>query len=143
MNRRDLFLALSVLPFSARAMDFGSLAAAVKDPLIALVMNQLNINDDQAKGGVGSVLTLLKEKLSLKDFGKIAKLVPNAAKYMDSAKSLGAVSGPLKNAAGLNGALGKLGMDTDTTAKFVPTVTDFLGNAGGDKVKGLLAKALQ
>jgi len=46
-------------------------------------------------------------------------------------------------AAGLNGALCKLGMDADTSAKFVPTITDYLGKLGGDPTKKLLAKALQ
>jgi len=143
MNRREFALALIAIPFAVRALDLGALTAAVKDPLIALLMNKLNINDNQAQGGVGSMLTLVKEKLSVKDFSTVTKLLPNAGQYMDTAKSLGAISGPVKNLAGLNGALSKLGMNADTTAKFVPTVTDFLSNAGGDKVKGLLAKALK
>lgn len=143
MQRRTLLLVLSGLPLLARADGLGSLASALKDPLIALLTSQLNVNDDQAKGGMGSLLTLLKEKLSLNDFGKITKLVPNASKYMSLAKSLGAVTGPVKNKAGLNGALGKLGMDADTSAKFVPTITDYLGKLGGDTTKTLLAKALQ
>lgn len=143
MNRRDLLLTLSILPFAASALDLGSLASAAKDPLIGLLTNKLKVNDNQAQGGMGSLLTLLKEKLSLNDFSRITKLVPNATKYMDMAKSLGAVAGPLKNMSGLQNSFGKLGMDSNTAAKFVPTVTDFLGSAGGDKIKGLVSKALQ
>lgn len=143
MKRRTLLLALSAAPFIAHADSFGALATALQDPLIGLLTNQLSVNDDQAKGGVGSLLTLLKEKLSLKDFASITKLVPNASKYMGVATSSGAVSGPLKNMAGLNGALDKLGMNADTTAKFVPTITHYLGKIGGDTTKALLAKALQ
>jgi len=41
--------------------------------------------------------------------------------------------------AGLNGALGKLGMNPETVAKFTPTVTDYLGKAGGSGVQSMLA----
>jgi len=55
------------------------------------------------------------------------------------AKSLGVVSGPLKNAAGLNASLGKLGMKPETAAKFAPTVLEGVGNVGGTQLKSLLA----
>ena len=61
---------------------------------------------------------------------------------METAKSLGAVAGPLKDLAGLNGALGKLGMNADTVSKFAPAVTKYLGKVGGDSVSKMLAGAL-
>jgi hypothetical protein len=70
-------------------------------------------------------------------------LVPGASGYLDSAKKLGAVTGPLKNLEGLNGALGKLGMNADTVAQFTPLVTNYLGKLGGPTVQNLLAGALQ
>ena len=70
-------------------------------------------------------------------------MVPGYAKYMDLAKTLGAVVGPLKNVTGLNGALGKLGMSTDTIAKFVPMVTNFMGKTGGSTVTNLMATVLK
>jgi hypothetical protein len=62
---------------------------------------------------------------------------------MEQAKALGAVAGPLKNLAGLNGALGKLGMQPETAAKFAPTVTDYLGKAGGSGVQSMLSGMLK
>jgi hypothetical protein len=53
------------------------------------------------------------------------------------------VAGPLKNVAGLNGALGKLGMNADTIAKFVPLVTNFMGKTGGSTVTNLMAAVLK
>lgn len=145
MNRRHALLLLSSLPFAAhvQGQTLKSLAASMKDPLMSLLTSQLGVTDNQAKGGVGSLLTLAKEKLPAADFLKIANVVPNASKYMELAKTLGAVIGPLKNVAGLNGALGKLGMSTETIGKFVPTVTNFIGKAGGTTVTGLLATVLK
>jgi hypothetical protein len=52
------------------------------------------------------------------------------------------VTGPLKSVAGLNGALGKLGIPPETAAKFVPMVTNYLGKVGGPTVQQLLSTAL-
>ena len=145
MNRRILLLATLSLPFTALAQtpSLGSLASGLKDPLLTTLKSQLGVTEDQAKGGVGSYLLLAQEKLAKGDFDKVAGLVPGASKYMDSAKKLGAVAGPLKNLAGLNGAFSKLGMKSETASKFAPTVTNYLGTAGGDGVKKMLAGVLK
>lgn len=144
MNRRTLLLCLGALPLSSLAQtDLGSLTSALKNPLMGMLTSQLGVTEAQATGGVGSYLALAQEKLAKGDFDKIASLVPGASKYVDQAKKLGAVTGPLKNLAGLNGALGKLGMNSETVAKFVPTVTDYLGKAGGSSVQNMLATMLK
>ena len=145
MNRRMLLLATLSLPLTALAQtpSLSSLASGLKDPLLNVLKSQLGVTEDQAKGGVGSYLLLAQEKLAKGDFDKVAALVPGASKYMDSAKKLGAVTGPLKNAAGLNGALSKLGMKSETASRFAPAVTDYLGTAGGDSVKTMLAGILK
>jgi hypothetical protein len=143
MNRRHTLLLLAGLPLVANAQSLSNLASSLKDPLLGMLTSQLGVTDNQAKGGVGSLLTLAKEKLPAADFTKLANVVPGASKYMALAKTLGAVAGPLKNVAGLNGALGKLGMSTETIAKFIPAVTDFMGKAGGSTVTNLLATVLK
>ena len=130
---------LAALPFASHAQTLSSLTTAVKDPLMKMLTSQLGVTENQAKGGLGSYLTLLQEKLSKGDFDKIASFVPGASGYLESAKKLGAVTGPLSNLAGLNGALGKLGMNPETVSKFTPAVTDYLGKAGGSGVQSLLA----
>lgn len=144
MNRRHALFALLGLPLAAQAqLNLKSAAASLKDPLLGILTSQLGVTENQAKGGVGSILTLAKEKLSPTDYGKVANVVPGAAKYLEYAKTLGAVTGPLKNMAGLNGAFGKLGMGADVIAKFVPAVTNFVGKAGGSGVQNLLLSALK
>jgi hypothetical protein len=145
MKRRHAvaLLVLAGIPVAGPAQSLDSLKAAASDPLTGLLQQQLGISADQAKGGVGSVLTLAQEHLAKGDFDKIAELIPGASKYMDAAKKLGAVDGPLKNLSGLNSALSRLGITPETAAKFVPAVTDFVGKAGGSDMKALLAGALQ
>ena len=143
MNRRHALLMLASLPLVTQAQTLSNLASSMKDPLMGMLTSQLGVTDNQAKGGVGSLLSLAKEKLPAADFLKVANVVPGASKYMELAKTLGAVAGPLKNVAGLNGALGKLGMNAATIAKFVPAVSNFMGKAGGSTVTNLLATVLK
>ena len=57
-------------------------------------------------------------------------------------RSLGAYTGAVNNAAGLNGALARLGIPPETSAKFMPMVTNYVGKVGGPKVGALLKSAL-
>lgn len=145
MNRRWLIGALAALPAVAGAQSLDSLKSLLSssDPIVGALKSTLGVTDNQAEGGLGSILTLAQEKLAKGDFDKIAQVVPGSQKYLDAAKKLGAVTGPLMNSAGLNSALGRLGIAPETAAKFTPTVLDAVGKVGGDSVRSLLAGALK
>ena len=145
MKRRTIVLSLLALPLAASAQvpDLKSIGSAVKDPLMGMLTSQLGVTENQAKGGVGSILTLAQEKLVKGDFDKIAAVIPGASKYLETAKQLGAVTGPVQNLAGLKGSLGKLGMTPDTISKFIPAVSNFVSKAGGSEVGNLLAGVLK
>ena len=145
MNRRTLLLTMLSIPIAALAQSagLGSLVGALKDPLTNLLMSKLGVTENQAKGGIGSYLTLAKEKLAKGDFDKITALLPGASKYMETAKQLGAVAGPIGNLASLNSSLGKLGMKPEAVTAFAPTVTDYIGKAGGEGVSKMLSGILK
>ena len=113
------------------------------DPLISALTGQLNVTTDQAQGGAGSMLTLAKEKLSGMDFNALTKMIPGADTYMKTAKDLGAVTGPVGDKAGLTSSFSKLGMGSDMVGKFSGVLSDFLGKAGGEPAKNLLAGVLR
>jgi hypothetical protein len=143
--RRFVLLSLLLLPLGAFAQSADLLDSANKamaGGLTGSMQDRLDISKDQAEGGIGSVLSLAQENLSAGDFSKFSGMIPGASDYMGAAKSLGAVSGPLKDVAGLNGALGKLGMGPDVVSKFVPTLSDLLGQFGGADATKLLQMAL-
>jgi hypothetical protein len=145
MNRRTALLGLLALPLVAQGQtpSLDSVTSSLSDPLMKSLTGSLGLTEAQAGGGIGSYLSLAQEKLAKGDFDKIASLVPGASKYIEQAKSLGAVTGPLGNLSGLTGALGKLGISPDVAAKFVPMVTDYLGKAGGSSVQKLLAGVMK
>ena len=145
MNRRWLIGALAALPAVGGAQSLDSLKGLLSssDPIVGALKSALGVTDNQAQGGLGSILTLAQEHLAKGDFDKIAQVVPGAQKYLDAAKKLGAVAGPVKNSAGLNSAYSRLGIAPETAAKFTPTVLDAVGKVGGDSVRNLLAGALK
>jgi hypothetical protein len=144
MNRRWILGAvLAALPTLAGAQSLDSIKSLMNDPLVGALKSTLGVTDEQAEGGLGSILTLAQEKLAKGDFDKIAQVVPGSQKYLDAAKKLGAVTGPLMNSAGLNSAFSKLGIAPDKAAKFTPTVLDAVGTVGGESAKNMLADALK
>lgn len=128
---------------SAQSSDMAkSVSDSVSGSLPSVLQSQLGISEDQAEGGLGSLLSLASENLDSGDFDKLSGMIPGAGGYMDAAKKLGALAGPLKNLDGLNAALAKLGISPDVIARFVPTVTDAISKFGGADAAGLLQKAL-
>lgn len=154
MIYRVLFSLLLLLPGLATAQVSDLLKGAqssdvvknvsdsVAGSLPSMLESQLGISKDQAEGGLGSLLSLASENLDSADFSKLSGMIPGASGYIDAAKSLGALAGPLKNIEGLNAALAKLGISPEVIAKFVPTVTDAISKFGGGDAAALLQKAL-
>jgi hypothetical protein len=111
--------------------------------LISLLTNQLGVTSKQATGGVGSILSLAKERLPAMDFTALTQLIPGAESFMKTAKDLGAVTGPVGDRTGLTAAFSRLGMGSDMVPKFTQTLSDFVGNAGGQPARNLLAEAVK
>ena len=111
--------------------------------LISLLTSQLGVTSNQATGGVGSILSLAKERLPAMDFTALAQLIPGAESFMKSAKDLGAVTGPVGDRTGLTAAFSRLGMGSDMVPKFTQTLSDFVGKAGGQPASNLVMQAVQ
>ena len=129
--------------------------------LIAQLTAGLGINEEQAKGGLGSILSFAKDKLTQPEFSQVKDVLGSSeaedAMGLASSKAesdggglFGAVAGL---AGGLGGALGNLGnlasvakgfkafgLDADMIAKFLPIAIGFLNAKGGEGVVGLLRK---
>jgi hypothetical protein len=107
--------------------------------LTSVVAQKYGLTDDQAAGGIGSILSFAKEKLKTSDYTQLASAVPGAAGYIDKAKSLGAVTGKIGNRQGLNAAFGKLGITPEVGSQLISTVVDYAGKLGGGKGAALLS----
>ena len=113
------------------------------ETLTKLLTSQLGVTSNQAMGGVGSILSLAKERLSGMDFTTLTKLIPGADTFMKTASDLGAVTGPVGDQAGLTSAFSRLGMGPDMVPKFSQTLSDFVGKTGGEPARNLVAAAVK
>ena len=138
------FLILTAV-FHGGCADMHSMGQAMggTDTLTKLFTSQLGVTSDQAMGGVGSILSLAKERLSTMDFSTLTSLIPGADTFMKASRDLGAVTGPLGDATGLTTAFSRLGMGPDMVPKFTQILSDFVGKAGGQPARNLVAETVK
>jgi hypothetical protein len=132
------------------SMTAANYSYAGGDDLIKLLTNELDITEDQAKGGAGALFNYSKESLSDEEFKQVENAVPDMAGYLDAIPSLsGKKSGMLgKATAALTGmpavtsAFDKLGLSSEMVGMFTPILTNYVEKKGGKAVGDLLMKAL-
>ena len=141
--QRRLFIAATLLlaGLLAGCESMKSVTGSSSD-LTGLLTKQLGVTDTHASGGVGSMLQLAQEKLTSGQFDSVAKAIPGAQKYLDSAKQL-LGGGKVGDTGGLKSAFSKLGRSPDMVDKFKPVVTNYAGQVGGPEVKSLLEGVLR
>jgi len=128
--------------------------------LIGQLVSNLGVDEGQAKGGVGAILNLAKEKLDGGDFSKITDAISGSSELMSAAPTaeadagggiggmLGSVTsalgvGGLGGLASLAGAFKTLNLDASMVGKFAPVVMGFLKEKGGDALPGILEKVMK
>lgn len=125
--------------------------------LAQMLMDNLNVQENQAKGGAGLIFQLAKSKLGDDKFAQISQHVPGLEGMLAAAPEdtgiAGALGGlasglgggkveALGNLATLAGGFSKLGLDEGMVGKFIPIVLSFVQSKGGEGVKDLLAQVL-
>ena len=125
--------------------------------ILNMLIEQLGVTEDQAKGGAGSILSLAKEKLGDADFSKVAQAIPGMEDLLEAApesvglagmvgglaSKIGGGAEKLGSLAGLANGFKGLGLDFGMVGKFIPIVLSFVQSKGGDSIKNLLAGALK
>jgi hypothetical protein len=126
---------------ASKAAD-SAMAAGMEAPaaLTDQLSKSLGLTSAQASAGVGTILAYAQTKLPASDFDKVASSVPGAQNYIQSAKDAGAVSAdaPIQDVAGVNSALGKLGISPEVASQLVPQVTDYISKLAGPEVGGMV-----
>lgn len=119
--------------------------------LIALLSQQLKINEKQAQGGAAILFKAAKDKLGGTEFSKMLGSVPGVESLVKQAPQSGGLLGGLASLAGGNTALlativsgfSKLNLSTDQAQKFVPIMLDYLRTKVGPDVVDRLEKTLR
>lgn len=124
--------------------------------LLEVFTKNLGVQEEQARGGVGLLLRIAKQRLEEADFSKVAHSIPGFDEMLRAApedsgvvsafSGLGSVIAAgipsAANLACLAGGFAKLGMDTRTIGEFVSLLLGYLRTRGGEVTKGLVEKAL-
>lgn len=125
--------------------------------LIAQLIQQVGVQEGQAKGGAGLLLKLAQSKLG-GDFSKVSDVIPGVQDLIKSApesggaaKLLGGLAGALgggkagglADLASLAGGFSQLKLDPQLIGKFVPVILSFVQSKGGQDVVKLLAGVLK
>lgn len=119
------------------------------DELIGKLTKELQISDEQAKGGAGALFNYAKENLSSEEFAQVSEAVPDMSGYLNAIPSLG--GGKSKGIMGqatqalvgmpaVTAAFDKLGLSQDMVGMFTPILVNYVDEKGGEAVGGLLKK---
>jgi hypothetical protein len=123
--------------------------------LVQQLVSSTGVSEQQAEGGAGLIMGLLKDQLASGDFSQLADAVPEANSLIDSAPSGGGMGGLLGSVAGalgggdlgnlakLAGGFSDLGLDSGMIGKFIPVVLSFIQEKGGEGLAGIVANVLQ
>ncbi|WP_076413442.1 DUF2780 domain-containing protein [Shewanella sp. UCD-KL12] len=123
--------------------------------LVGSVMSQLGLNQTQAEGGLGSLLSLAKSSLGSGEFSSIASAIPgidgllSAAPAVDNDSGMsgllskaGDLGSSLQGGAQVYDAFEKLGISKELAAPMVDIVKGYLDANAGDGTTDLLMKGL-
>jgi len=118
--------------------------------LVGMLSNQLGISDNQAAGGVGSILSYAQSALPSNDYTKLASAVPDASSMLSMApqqstntlSSLGNLAGGASSVAGMAGLASQfssLGLDSGMVSQFIPIIMDYFKQSGSNDAMGILS----
>ena len=125
--------------------------------LVDMLVKNLGVNENAAKGGAGLIFKLAQDKLGAGDFGKVSGAVPGIADLIKAAPASGGLLGglgsltsglggdaaKLGNLASLAGGFSKLGLNSGMITKFIPIILSFVQSKGGNAVSAILEKVLK
>ena len=124
--------------------------------LVDILIRQLGVEEEQAKGGAGLLFQLAQEKLQDEQFAQIAEYVPGIGELLGSAPQAGGMIGALGglasamgvpasvgNLATLAGGFSQLGLNTGMINQFVPIILSYIQGKGGIGASQLLEQILK
>jgi hypothetical protein len=127
--------------------------------LVQQLVTGLGVSEQQAAGGAGLIMGLLREQLASADFARLTEVAPGVEGLIDNAPdnsaALGGMEGllggvasalggrELGNIASLAGGFSQLDLDVDMIGRFVPEVLAFFQDKGGQDIADLVAQVLQ
>ncbi|WP_371195073.1 DUF2780 domain-containing protein [Glaciecola sp. SC05] len=142
-----------------KAKDSDAVSEIVSGPNIAGLLGSLTeslgVSDEQAQGGVASIMNYAKQNLSGDDFSALAKQIPGTDSILKQIPDLGGMG----ESSGMGGLLSRaadklggtallaqqfesLGLDPEMMMGFVTQIQSYLSTPEGEQAKMLLMDSL-
>lgn len=119
-----------------------AVAAQPARSIIPQLQEQFGLSETQVRGALGALLVFAQDRLAKQDFDQLAQRIPNAEAAMQSVKMQGIVTGPLDNLDEYEATLSSLGIGQPLASRFAPAVRGYLGAAGYERERDMLARVL-
>lgn len=123
--------------------------------LLNQIVSTLGVSEDQAAGGTGLLMKLVKDNLGGGDFQKVLGAEPQLSSLMEQAPDSGGglmgMAGGLLSSMGndklagfaeIAGGLQKLGLEKETLMQFAPLVLNYFQQQDKGDIASLIQKAL-
>jgi Protein of unknown function VcgC/VcgE (DUF2780) len=137
MRRKFWFTAIWVLVSSWAFALRQSPGATDGNGLVKSLTSKLGVTEAQASGGAAAVLGLAKHRMGDSDFGKLTASHPEVGSLLENAGASNIAS-----LLDVTKQFKQLGLDVGLVQKFIPAITDYFGDKGGDAASGLLKSVL-
>ncbi|MBU2869513.1 DUF2780 domain-containing protein [Colwellia sp. E2M01] len=134
--------------------------ATASKGLVDMLTSSLNVDSEQASGGMGAIFNYVKGNVSADQFGQLAEAVPNMDGLLDSMPAISSLSGD--SSEGLGGLLNQaseysdtlkmintvksqfeaLGLDSEMISQFVSVASSYFDSNDGADAKNILTEGL-
>lgn len=120
-----------------------ALAAQPGQTIVPHLQERFGLSESQVRGALGALLVFVREELPKPEFDQLAQRIPNAEQIMQDVKLRGIVTKPIDDTGDYEEALSSLGIGQPLAAQFAPAVVEFLGAAGFEQERDILARVLR
>lgn len=117
-------------------------AADAGQAIIPQLQERFGLSEAQVRGSLGALLVFVRERLPKTQFDELARCIPNADFIMRDVRIRGIVNMPLDDIEDYEASLGSLGIGQPLASQFAPAVLEYLGAAGFDLERSMLARVL-
>jgi hypothetical protein len=129
---------------------------AVTDNLTGILTSGLNVSNEQASGGLGSLFSLAQNSLGENDFSSLSSYIPNMSSYLDALPGMSSesssASGLLNSLGGLGesaaaantvaGQFSALGLSAEQIPQYIQIINDYLQSSGGQQAVDLFQSGI-
>jgi Protein of unknown function VcgC/VcgE (DUF2780) len=137
------FSAMAVLACLLALLTPHGHAAQPGQTIVPHLQERFGLSESQVRGALGALLVFVREELPKPEFDQLAQRIPNAEQIMQDVKLRGIVTKPIDDTGDYEEALSSLGIGQPLAAQFAPAVVEFLGAAGFEQERDILARVLR